>query len=341
MFDSKFILDIRTGNYKCASRCRLCQLLHTKTSGITLKKYIKIINKFYDFKEDNKLEKMHLNFWNGYALNSNLNDFSQLFHLHEKVGEWQMKGLHLGGVIHMDSPQLYQWLYDRKQIGSEFTSASYFGYDEIHNYWSNRKNNFQFLLNAQKLASEVGLYNEVHIFLLNSTISNLPILLDTLGTTIMNIRDCIAFPPYYSGLARRYEPERLSMENLDALPTVIKAIFRRDYKQWKSEQEWIEYVRNVPERDSSYMNHFTLELNGENIDKIEKMKCDEIINDLFQKTQQTYQLLPTRVQLADKYSDKTNEKVYMHMWDMESLWLDRYLKEYPTIFDRKLTYFGR
>ncbi|MDD3597716.1 hypothetical protein [Sulfuricurvum sp.] len=340
---NKFILDIRTGLNPCASRCRLCQLAHTKPSKITFDRFKSVINKFYEFKLSQKLDNMSFLFWDGYSLNSDIHEFSEMYSLHEKVGEWKMKALHLGGIHHMETDDIRKWLYDRKNIGSEYTSASYFGFGEDHNYWSNRKNDFQFLLDTQRIAAEIDLINEVHIFLLNSTLQNLPRLLETIDKNINNVRECIIFPPYYSGLARKYEKERLTSEQIMNLPITVKQYLRSDFKTWKTEKEWVEYVRLLKDSEKIRLNnsHFTIELNDKNIDYIESHSCEDILTDLFKRTFETYNQLPPISLLAEKYSDIYSDKVYMYMWDMESLWLDRYLKENPTDFERKLTYFGR
>ena len=164
-------------------------------------------------------------------------------------------------------------------------------------------------------------------------------LLDRLDAEVPDIRSRTGYPLFYSGLARRYENERVTMEMLDAQPNRVKAIYREDKDKWKSERDWIEFSRTAkPEHEEGQV---SLTLTDKNIDQIEAMSCEEILKDLTKRTQAAYNSVPSREELAEKYSDSDSEKIYMFMWDMECLWLDRYLKEHPTQFERELTHFGR
>jgi len=144
---------------------------------------------------------------------------------------------------------------------------------------------------------------------------------------------------FYSGLARKYEHERVTMELLDKQPKRVQEIYRTDKNNWKSEKDWVEYALNNPSHYGK--GHVDLTLTDKNIEMIESMSCEEIIENLVKRTKLAYSIAPSQEELASKYSDKTSEKLYMFLWDMEALWMDRYLKENPIDFERGLTHFGR
>ncbi|MDD2839270.1 MAG: hypothetical protein PHX59_09975 [Sulfuricurvum sp.] len=330
---------INSGLASCAYHCRYCQLVHIKPTTFGVDRFVGVIEKFLDYKEKNNLCEFDIGFWNGYSYDCSLCDFQKELDLHKKIGDWELKILLLGGIPHMADDVLQQWFSDRKAIGSEFASASYFGYGEMHDYWNNMKGNFDFLINAQKVAVKAGLYNEQRLFLTNSTLPIMEQLLDKLDAEVPDVRKREGYPLFYSGLARRYENERVSMEILDAQSERVQAIYRGDKANWKSERDWIEFSRTAgPKYESGSV---TLTLTDQNIDQIEAISCEEIMDDLSRRTQDAYNSVPSRDELADKYSDPDNNKIYMFLWDMECLWIDRYLKENPTSFERALTHFGR
>jgi hypothetical protein len=267
-----------------------------------------------------------------------MDDFQKERFLHNKIADYELNGLLLGGLPHMDDITLKQWLMDRKAIGSEYVVATYSGYKEQHDYWNNKKGNFDFQVNAQKIAHSIGLENKQRFLITRSSLKNMELLLDLLDGLELPIKKRFAIPMFYSGLARQYENERVTMEMLDSQSNRIKAIYRDDKDEWKSERDWIKYF--MDETPISETHSLKLFLTDENIDRIESMSCEEIIEELTLKTQAAYNRIPSREELIEKYSDINNEKVYMFMWDIETVWLDRYLRSNVTEFERELTYFG-
>ena len=333
-------IHISSGLVSCAYHCRYCQLAHIKATTFGIDRFVSVVDRFLNYKAKHSFNEFNVSFWNGYSYDSPINDFQKELNLYKRVGEWELKILLLGGLPHMDDTTLKQWFSDRKAIGSEFATATYTGIKEKHDYWNNKKGNFEFLLNAQKIAEKVGLENEQRILLTRSSLAQMDELLDTLDTLEIHIKDRAAYPFFYSGLAKHYENERVTMEILDSQSDRIKGIYRNDKDKWKSERDWIEFSRtnNGSQYESGTV---SLILTDKNIDRIESMSCEEILDDLTKRTNTAYNSVPSREELAAKYSDSSNEKIYMFMWDMECLWLDRYLKENPTQFERELTHYGR
>jgi len=332
---------ILSGMNPCAYHCRYCQLTTTKpTKNITMDRFKAIVNRFIDYKHFNHLKDFDVDFWNGYTYDCSLIDFQKELDLHKKVGDWELKILLLGGMPHMEDATLKQWFQDRKHIGSEFVAATYLGCKDQHDYWNNKKGNFEFLIKAQKMASAVGLDNVQRLLLTRSSLYRMEELLDVLDSLEIPIKERSAYPFFYSGFARRYEDERVTLSLLENQSERIKSIYRKDKETWKSEQEWTEYARTTRHKYEEGSIH--LVLTDENIEHIESMSCEAILDDLTNRTQKAYAMVPSQEELAENYADRTSEKIYMFLWDMECLWLDRYLKEHPLQgFERALTHFGR
>lgn len=330
---------ITSGLASCAYHCRYCQLVHLKPSTFGMERFAAQVERFADYREKHGLTEFDVSFWNGYSYDFSLADFEKELALHRRVGEWELKILLLGGLPHMEDAVLEQWFAERKKIGSEFATATYTGYRETHDYWNNKKGNFDFLLNAQKIAARAGLANDQRILLTRSGLEQMPQLLDTLDALELELRGRNAYPFFYSGLARRYEEERVTMAMLDRQPERVRAVYRDDKRHWKSERAWIEHARTAEGKYEA--GPVTLVLSDSNIGQIESMSCEAILDDLTRRTRAAYDALPGRSELAEKYADPTNEKIYMFLWEMECLWMDRHLKEHPVVFERELTHFGR
>ncbi len=330
---------ITSGLAPCAYHCRYCQLVHVKLATFGMDRFAAQVERFADYREKHGLSDFDVGFWHGYSYDASLEDFEKELALHRRVGEWELKILLLGGLPHMKDSVLERWFSQRKAIGSEFATATYTGCRQLHDYWNNKTGNFDFLLNAQGIAAKVGLGNEQRILLTRSGLVEMEALLDLLDGTGVIPKSRKAYPFFYSGLARRYDEERVTMEMLDRQSGRIRAIYREDRQSWKSERDWIEYARTAEGKYET--GPVTLTLNDRNIERIESMSCEAILDDLTRRTQRAYASVPSRAELAEKYADPDNEKVYMFLWDMECLWLDRYLREHPVAFERRLTHFGR
>jgi hypothetical protein len=176
------------------------------------------------------------------------------------------------------------------------------------------------------------------LFLTRSTLPLLNELLDRLDT-LPEALERMAFPFFYCGFANRMEDERLTQEQLDSLPERVHKLLRFDWRNWRTERGWV----NAVLEEGKVLDRVSLKLilNDDNIQRFESMTCDEIVMELETATREEYAAIPSRLELCEKYADPTNEKVYMFRWDVESLWVDRYLKDNSLVFKRHLTHFGR
>ena len=145
-------ISISSGLVSCAYHCRYCQLIHIKPTKFGMDRFVAVVDKFLEYKSKSNLTEFDISFWNGYSFDCSLSDFQKELDLQKRVSSWELKILLLGGIPHMSDDVLEKWFSDRKAIGSEFATASYFGYGEMHDYWNNMKGNFDFLINAQKFA---------------------------------------------------------------------------------------------------------------------------------------------------------------------------------------------
>jgi MoaA/NifB/PqqE/SkfB family radical SAM enzyme len=329
-------IQISAGLGKCANHCRHCQLSYKKPANFSVDRYVTVVDKFIDYREKTGFE---VNQWLGYSFNLSANYFSKLIELHHRLGGFELKVLLLGGLPFMNSDQFTDWFLQRKEMGSESVVASFYGPETLHDYLNNKKGHFDWQISTQKTAAKNGLNNWQRVFLLKSALPHMDHILDRLDET-ENVTSRVAYLLFYSGLGRRFEDERLTMDILDRQSQRLQAIYREDKNRWLSERDWLEFERNNP--DSGSDGELSLILTDKNIEWVEKLSCEEIVEDLTVRTKAAYRSVPSRAELAEKYGDRFNEKVYMFMWEMECLWMDRFLKANPDFqFERLLTHFGR
>jgi hypothetical protein len=143
-------------------------------------------------------------------------------------------------------------------------------------------------------------------------------------------------PLKYSGLARRLEDERITRDTLDGLPERIRGLYGPVFSMWRSEREWMDFVRTEDETPEKIW--LSLDLNDSDIDRVESMSCDEIVAYLEERTRAAYAAIPSPVELCERYGDPSNTRIYMFQEDMERKWLDLHLKKDPVVFDRELTH---
>ena len=331
-------IGITAGIAPCAYHCSYCQLADRRISKIPIDRYVAVVERFMEYKESKGLANFGVDQWLGNAYSFDNYEFDRISQLNHKLGN-PYEALCLGGVKHMPCAEMKDWLAWRQKMGAKKVIASFLGYGDAHDKWNRKKSNFEFLMKSQKLATEAGMGLIQRAFLTNSTLPMLCTLFDMLDELGGEVVERVGYPLFYSGSARNLEHERVTMETLDNQPQRIKAIYRRDKNNWKSEKDWIELARNGNhEYESKYV---TLRLDDSNIDKVEAISCEAVIADLIERTKAAYASVPEREELCEKYGDKTNEKIYMFMWDMECLWVDRYLEDKPVVFERHLTHFGR
>jgi hypothetical protein len=321
---------------KCANRCRFCQLARLRPETYSVERYAKVVEKFIEYREKSGFQ---MGQWLGYSYDFTLEDYARQMALYDRANNWPLKVLLLGGLPLMTGLELRRWYRERQGLGCDKTVASYYGYGRHHDYLNNQAGHFDWQVQAQKTAAGLGLQNGQRIFLFKSALPEMGRLLDKLEE-VDRVTERTGYLLFYSGQGRNFENERLTMAELDAQPERVRAIYRHDKSEWKSERGWVEWVRAG--RETFPQNWLTLHLTDENIAQAEALNCEEIIADLTRRTQRAYNAVPGKEELAEKYGDRDSDKVYMFMWDMECLWVDRFLARHPGLcFERHLTHFGR
>jgi hypothetical protein len=83
-----------------------------------------------------------------------------------------------------------------------------------------------------------------------------------------------ASPFFYAGLASRYEDERLTEDDRDALPDRINELRGAKFGNWLSEREWIPVMLETADKPRRLQ--LKLDVNEANVDELERQSCEEI-----------------------------------------------------------------
>jgi hypothetical protein len=326
----------------CANHCRYCHLSHRKPANITFGRFGSVLRRFMEWKEERGLADFKIGFWLGRSQNYDIQTLKGVMDLWE-CQKGRLDLMMMGGLYWRPDDEMETWLRQRRDVGVKSVLASFTGHGRFHDNWAGRRGDFDFQMRALAAAADLGMELHERLFLTNSTIPLLDELIEGLEALPGRARARYAHPFFYWGRAKRLEHERVTRETLDALPEHIKGLYQSDespthlnWKSWRSEGQWIDLVDT--EEDAPEKVTLNLKLTEENIDRVESMSCDEIMAGLKGRTAAAYAVIPSRAELAKRYGDPSNTRIYMFKCDMETKWLDLHLAKNSVVFDRELTH---
>lgn len=323
----------------CAHSCRYCLVGPKKTSNVAFSRFADIVERFVDWQNGSTDHQFSIlaGFEDSYEFS--VETLKGLFELYGRIG-WgdECKGIKLGGLKWRPKAKMRRWLEARRDHADlRIVHASLAGCGSVHDSWNRRNDDFDFLFQTMTTAAELGLLVHQRIFVVKSTLPVLCELLDKLdeipGKALRYLSTFV-----YRGLATRLEEERITEVMRDHLPTRIAAISQRAGDRWLSEREWIEDFADEVEDECPQKIEIELEINEENIDRLENMHCEEIVADLINRTQNAYAMLPSRLELRTNCADSSNRRIYASLEELERKWLDHYRNESTFQIERILTH---
>jgi hypothetical protein len=228
--------------------------------------------------------------------------------------------VNLGGLRIRRGDELIAWIEERRQAGIVGFHTSLAGYGETHDRWNGRAGDFDYQSAILRLGGERGMVRQEKLFLTKNTLPLFDRLLDILDGIPGEVRSRGASPFFYAGLASRYEDERLTEDDRDALPDRINELRAGKFGNGLSEREWISVMLETADKPRRLQ--LKLDVNEANIDELERQSCEEIFLVREREYQDSYRYTPALDELAARYGDTTNRRVYMMSRDVEGRWLD-------------------
>jgi hypothetical protein len=232
-----------------------------------------------------------------------------------------------------------EWLQERKKIGADSVIVSLAGMGAVHDGWNGRRGDFDYLMSALRIAGELGLGLGERLFLAQSTLPDLERLIDCLDSIPGRVVERIVVPFLYRGQAERMEEERITEKTRDSLPESIKQLASwglGNWRDWRSEREWIEVIRSQQEQPREVRLPF--QINKSTIERMESMPPEVLVAEQEARTRAAYAAIPSSSELCERNADATNCRIYTNQDDIERKWLEHHLQKSSITFERALTH---
>ncbi|MDR2504273.1 MAG: hypothetical protein LBD82_07850 [Deltaproteobacteria bacterium] len=256
---------------------------------------------------------------------------------YNQPGAQDLRYIFLGGLPIMGKKELRAWLAARRELGCLHVAATYCGVGSSHDYNCSCAGHFNFQTKAQSIAADLGMSNLQRIIITSANLPQLNELLVKLNA-VGHESTRQAFLMFYNGRGKLFENERPTLRQLLKQTPAVQELYRKNLADWKTEDGWAKALFVGKEFRQS--DRIALRITAENIASLKDMSCEDLILDLTERTRCVYADIPSRQELAADYSDKANPKLYMTSWDVERLWLDRFMVKNPHIsIDHSLLHF--
>jgi len=308
----------------CAHICRYCLISESrKGSSLPFARFEALVHRFHDWRVSQRPD-LDIGTFIGPSFDYDIETLKGVARLRERRGG-KFHIVNLGGLRIRRGDELDEWIEERRAAGIVGFHTSLAGYGETHDRWNGRAGDFDYQTTILRLAGERGMARQEKLFLTKNTLPLFERLLDILDAIPGEVSRRGASPFFYAGLAHRYEDERLDEDDRDALPNRINELREGKFSNWLSEREWLPVMLETADKPRRLQ--LKLDVNEGNIDALERQSCEEIFLARERDYRESYRPLPALDELAARYGDPTNRRVYMMSRDVEGRWLDLHRRE--------------
>ena len=308
----------------CAHICRYCLISESrKRSALPFARFEQLVHRFHDWRLSEPPD-LDIGVFVGPSFDYDIETLKGVARLRERRGG-KFQIVNLGGLRIRRGDELTAWIEQRRQAGIVGFHTSLAGYGETHDRWNGRAGDFDYQTAILRLGGERGMVPGKAVPDQEHATAFRHRLLDILDGIPGEVRTRGASPFFYAGLASRYEDERLTEDDRDALPDRINELRGTKFGNWLSEREWIPVMLETADKPRRLQ--LKLDVNEANIDELERQSCEEIFLAREREYQDSYRHIPALDELAARYGDTTNRRVYMMSRDVEGRWLDLHRRE--------------
>lgn len=308
----------------CAHICRYCLISESrKRSALPFSRFEALVHRFHDWRQAERPD-LEIGVFVGPSFDYDLETLKGVARLRERRGG-KFRFVNLGGLGVRRGDELAEWIDERRALGIIGFHTSLAGYGETHDRWNGRAGDFEYQTAILRLAGERGMARQEKLFLTKNTLPLFDRLLDILDALPGDLHGRSASPFFYAGLASRYEDERLTEDDRDALPERINELRAGKFGNWLSEREWLPLMLETADKPRRLQ--LKLDVDETNIDYLERASCEEIFVTREGEYQQSYAATPGLEELAGRYGDPGNRRIYMMSRDVEGRWLDLHRRE--------------
>jgi hypothetical protein len=312
----------------CAHICRYCLISESrKRSPLPFSRFEQLVHRFHDWKQSQRRDDLEIGIFVGPSFDYDLATLKGVARLRERRGA-KFEILNLGGLRIRSGEALIAWLEERRTAGIIGFHTSLAGHGETHDRWNGRAGDFDYQTAILRLGGERGMKRQEKLFLTKNTLPLLNRLLDILDAIPGEVRSRTASPFFYAGLANRYEAERLTEDDRDALPDRVDRLRLAKRDTWLSEREWVPVMMETASQPRRLL--LKLDVDATNIDYLESTSCEEIFVTREREYQESYRRIPALDELCDRYGDPANRRIYVMSRDVEGRWMDMHHRETGT-----------
>jgi hypothetical protein len=249
-----------------------------------------------------------------------------------------MDTVRTGGVRFRSDEGIREWLSRWRDAGSTIVHGSFAGHRESHDWWNNRRGDYDVLLRIQRIAVDMGFQISHSVFLTKKALLSLDALLEDLTRLSAKPVNQWAFLPAYLGRARSISAEshHITEEDRDHLIQNSALTGTYEINKWKSERE---QIHELKAHEAGIPSHgLNLYVDEGNIEYLESAPCEKIVSNLQSRIEAAYQSIPSSAELMSRYGDSNGTRIYGLQLELDSLWLDRCLRKQKIAFERRLTH---
>ena len=303
----------------CAHICRYCLISESrKRSALPFARFEALVHRFHDWREAERPD-LDIGVFVGPSFDYDIETLNGVARLRERRGA-KFRFVNLGGLRIRRGDELAEWIAERCAAGIIGFHTSLAGYGETHDRWNGRAGDFEYQFSILRLAGERGMARQEKLFLTKNTLPLFDRLLDILDALPGELHSRNASPFFYAGLASRYEDERLTEDDRDALPARINELRAGKFGNWLSEREWIPLMLETADKPRRLQ--LKIDVDETNVDCLESASCEEIFATREREYQDSYHAIPALDELSARYGDCGNRRIYMMSRDIEGRWLD-------------------
>lgn len=311
----------------CAHICRYCLISESrKRSALPFARFEALVHRFHDWRQA-KRPDLEISVFVGPSFDYDLETLRGVARLRERRGA-KFRFVNLGGLRVRCGDELTEWIEERRAFGIIGFHASLAGYGEVHDRWNGRAGDFDYQTAILRLAGERSMARQEKLFVTKNTLPLFERMLDILDALPGELHGRSASPFFYAGLANRYEDERITEDDRDALPNRINELRAGKFGDWRSEREWIPTMMETADKPRRLQ--LKLDVDESNIELLERALCEEIFDTREREYQESYRAIPALEELCARYGDSNNRRVYMMSRDVEGRWLDLHHRETGT-----------
>jgi hypothetical protein len=312
----------------CAHICRYCLISESrKRSTLPFARFERLVHRFHDWKAASARTDLEIGTFVGPSFDYDIATVHGLARLRARRGG-KFEIVNLGGLRLREGDELNAWIAERQDAGIAGFHTSLAGCGAVHDRWNGRAGDFDYQMTILRLAGERGMVRQERLFLTQNTLPVFDRLLDILDALPGPAARRVATPFFYAGLATRYESERITEDIRDNLPERIQGLRPRNFANWKSEREWLPIMMETADQPRRLI--LKLDVDESNIEWLENSSCAAIFAERERVYQDDYRHVPPLAELAARYGDPDNRKIYMMSRDVEGRWLALHARETGT-----------